>query len=144
MDNTNTITFKYRYPEAVTDRHKCNIDLSILSAVTKTFWKMYHDGLITDFYLIDEDMKEGDKKLIKSDKTSTLIEGSNLEVATQFLHIMDAMLENSPEMVAAYISVRNEKIEEAIKSADINDIKMAEFVYKAVAIAERILDDGEA
>ena len=82
--------------------------------------------------------------MIKSDKTSTLIEGSNLEVATQFLHIMDAMLENSPEMVAAYISVRNTKIEEAIKSADINDIKMAEFAYKAILTAERMLDNGEA
>ena len=43
--------------------------------------------------------------MIKSDKTSTLIEGSNLEVATQFLHIMDTMIEIHPEMVAAYITV---------------------------------------
>lgn len=82
--------------------------------------------------------------MIKADKVSTQIEGSNLEVATQFLHIMDAMLENSPEMVAAYITVRNEKIEEAIISADINKIRMAEFVYKEVSTAERMLDDGEA
>lgn len=82
--------------------------------------------------------------MIKSDKASTLIEGSNLEVATQFLHIMDAMLENSPEMVAAYISVRNEKIEEAIKSADTVEIKFSETIYKALSVIERMVDDGEA
>ena len=37
-----------------------------------------------------------------------------------------------------------EKIEEAIKSADTNDIRIAEFVYKAISTAERILDNGEA
>ena len=79
--------------------------------------------------------------MIKADKASTLIEGSNLEVATQFLHIMDALLKHHPEMIAAYISVRNEEIEKAIKTADKDEIAMSETVYKAVSVVERMLDD---
>ena len=81
--------------------------------------------------------------MIKADKTATRIEGSNLEVATQFLHIMDSMVEHHPEMVAAYISTRVEKIEEAIKTANTNEIKMSESIYKAVSVVERILNDEE-
>lgn len=79
--------------------------------------------------------------MIKADKASTQIEGSNLEIATQFLHIMGAMTEHFPEMVAAYISIRNEEIEKAIKTADKDEISMSESVYKAVSIVERMLDD---
>ena len=61
MDNTNTITFKYRYPEGVTDSVKCYIHDIITNAVNKTFWELYHDGHITYFSLLDEDMEEGDK-----------------------------------------------------------------------------------
>ena len=79
--------------------------------------------------------------MIKSDKMSTIIEGSNLEVATQFLHIMDAMTEYHPEMVAAYIVARHEKIEKAVKTANKDVTLFAEFVYKAVSITERMLND---
>lgn len=61
MGNTNTITFKYTYPEDATDTEKYQIDCLIISAVNKDFWKMYRDNLITNFNLIDEDM-EGDNK----------------------------------------------------------------------------------
>lgn len=81
--------------------------------------------------------------MIKADKISTRVDGSNLEVAIQFLHIMDAMLEHHPEMVAAYISVRNEEIENAIKSANTEEIKFSGTVYNAASIVERMSNDEE-
>lgn len=81
--------------------------------------------------------------MIKSDKESTLIEGSYLDVATQFLHIMDAMLETRPEMVVAYIHARNKEIEKAVKSANVDEIRMAEAVFKGVSTIERMLNDEE-
>lgn len=54
--NKSTITFQYVYPEGVVDMDKLKIDDAITFMLTKTFWKAYHAGLITDFHLIDEDM----------------------------------------------------------------------------------------
>lgn len=62
MNNTNTITFKYRYPEGVTEVQKYDIDNAIIFALNKAFNDVYHEGLITDFCLIDEDMEGGEIK----------------------------------------------------------------------------------
>lgn len=81
--------------------------------------------------------------MIKADKLSTRIEGSNLEVAVQFLHIMDAMLEYHPEMVAAYISVRDKEVEKAIKSSNLDEIAFSKAVYKATIKVDRMLNNEE-
>ena len=79
--------------------------------------------------------------MIKADNKAITIEGSNLEVASNFLHIVDAMTEHHPEMVAAYIKVRSKEIEKAISRADIDEIRMAEAVLKGVSTIERMLND---
>lgn len=57
MNHSNTIKFKYDYPEGANDKLKTYIDFLITNAVNKTFWELYHEGHITNFYLIDEDME---------------------------------------------------------------------------------------
>lgn len=56
MNNANTITFKYIYPEDATERAKYETDCLITNAVNRVFWELYRKGHITYFYLIDEDM----------------------------------------------------------------------------------------
>ena len=56
MNNTNTITFKYIYPENATDMQKYEIDQLTKQAVNKAFLGLFRGGHIADFYLIDEDM----------------------------------------------------------------------------------------
>lgn len=57
MDNINTITFKYSYPENATDTQKYEIDQLTKQAVNKVFWGLFRGGHIANFYLIDEDME---------------------------------------------------------------------------------------
>lgn len=81
--------------------------------------------------------------MIKVDNKAIMIEGSNLEVASNFLHIVDAMTEHRPEMVAAYIKVRSEELDKAISRANIDEIRMAEAVFKGISTIERRLIDEE-
>lgn len=81
--------------------------------------------------------------MIKVDSKRIIIGGSNLEVVSDFLHIMDAMIECHPEMVAAYIKVRSKEIEKAISRANVDEIRMAEAVLKGISTIERMLDDEE-
>lgn len=60
MKNSNIITFKYNYPESATDTEKDRIDSVMIDAVNKTFWELYHDGHITNFYLIDGENTNND------------------------------------------------------------------------------------
>lgn len=55
-NNSNTITFKYNYPEGTTDVRKDEIDSIIIDKVNKTLWELYHTGHLINFYLICEDM----------------------------------------------------------------------------------------
>lgn len=52
----NKITFDYSYPPLTPEIKKVEIDALIAKEISHTFWGLYHEGYVTDFHLVDEDM----------------------------------------------------------------------------------------
>lgn len=63
----NKVTFDYSYSIYVTGARKAEIDAMIAKELSHTFWGLYHDGLITDFHLIDEDLNPLGKEVYDED-----------------------------------------------------------------------------
>lgn len=52
----NKITFDYTYSPFTPAIKQVEIDAIIAKELAHVFWGLYHDGYITDFHLVDEDL----------------------------------------------------------------------------------------